>query len=186
MTFLTDRLHLRPLVAGDADALYQLDRDPEVMRFIGSLALPDPEAYRERLIDWTSRGDGRDDQRLFLAVEVAATNEWIGWFHLRPALDFRFAEEAGYRDGEHDLGYRFRRAAWGVGYASEGASALVRRAMRERAVRRVVSSALIGNVASIQVMRKAGLRHEAYFQLPGYAQVSVRHGTPTITSARSR
>ena len=70
---------------------------------------------------------------------------FIGWFHLRPALDYRFAAEAGFREGDFDLGYRLCRAAWGQGYATVGACALVRKGFTELGVESVVAVALVGN-----------------------------------------
>lgn len=183
MEITTDRLLLRPLTPDDAESLYELDRDAEVLRFIGRHALDSAAAYRDRLADWTDRRDGRDAERLFLALRLAADSTWVGWLHLRPALDFRFAAEAGYRDGEHDLGYRLARAAWGRGLATEAATAVLAFA-RRLGWRRVVTSALIGNAASIRVMEKLGLVREHYFQLPGYDQVSVRYGTPAGRAGR--
>ena len=55
----------------------------------------------------------------FWVAEERATRQFVGWFHLRPALDYRFAREAGFVEGEFDTGYRLVRAAWGKGYATE-------------------------------------------------------------------
>ena len=56
------------------------------------------------------------------------------------------------------LGYRLRRAAWGQGYASEGAQALVAYAFASGA-RRVYAMTMVVNVASRRVLEKAGLRY---------------------------
>src|SRR4051812_43803246 len=47
----TARLVLRPFADAieDARLLFELDRDPEVMRHIGPYALPTVEAYREKI-----------------------------------------------------------------------------------------------------------------------------------------
>ena len=47
----TERLRLRGFTDCDADGrlLFELDSDPEVMRYIGPIGLPTVEAYRERL-----------------------------------------------------------------------------------------------------------------------------------------
>jgi RimJ/RimL family protein N-acetyltransferase len=176
MILETERLRLRMLSELDATSLYELDRDSEVMRFIGPHALESPSAYAVQILEWLHRDDDRDGERLFLAIELRESCEWLGWLHLRPALDFRYAREAGYQAGEHDLGYRLRRVAWGKGFATEAAGQLIHHEITVGRVRRVVSSALIGNSASIRVMEKIGLNRESYFQLPGYDQVSVRYG----------
>ena len=45
----TDRLALRRFTEADAELLFELDSDPEVMRYIGPYALPDAEGYRDRI-----------------------------------------------------------------------------------------------------------------------------------------
>ena len=49
-----------------------------------------------------------------------STGEFLGWFALDP----------GEGEGEVELGYRLRHAAWGKGFATEGSRALVRMAPR--------------------------------------------------------
>jgi hypothetical protein len=61
--------------------------------------------------------------------------------------------------GVADLGYRLRRRAWGQGYATEGAQALVRLAFTDLGVREVVATAMAVNTGSRRVMEKAGLRY---------------------------
>jgi RimJ/RimL family protein N-acetyltransferase len=104
---------------------------------------------------------------VFAAIEKA-TGDFIGWFLLRPAMDHRLASAAGFGVDELELGYRFRRAFWGRGLATEGARALVQYARADAAVSAVVAVALQKNVASTRVMEKAGLMFRAECVLPGY------------------
>ncbi len=163
----TPRLLLRRFTEDDAGLLLALDSDPEVVRYAGP-KLADYEAYRERIrasfLDYYARFEDRG----FWAALEKESGDFLGWFHLRPGLDYRFAAEAGYRPGDHDLGYRLRRPAWGKGYATEMARALVRLGFADAATLRVVSCALAANLASTRVMEKAGLKRGAEFALPGY------------------
>lgn len=170
----TERLVLRELVDSDADHLLALDGDPEVMRYIGPFALPDRDAYRQRIRAYQetyARGPGHG---LWAAVD-RDTAAFLGWFHLRPALDYRFAAEAGYAAGDLDVGYRFRREAWGRGLATEGAQALVKKAFADLAAPRVVACALATNRASLRVLEKAGLRRHHAFGLPGFPDPAVMY-----------
>ncbi|MBN9117937.1 MAG: GNAT family N-acetyltransferase, partial [Planctomycetes bacterium] len=116
----TDRLRLRRFADTDADAelLFELDSDPEVMRYIGPFALPNAAAYRERVrAVWLPYYE--HPPRAFAAAFDKATGQFVGWFFLRPAADYKFATEAGWtRPGDLELGYRLRRAAWGRGLAT--------------------------------------------------------------------
>ena len=45
---LTERLIPRDITEADAELLFDLDSDPEVMRYIGARPAPDVASYRER------------------------------------------------------------------------------------------------------------------------------------------
>ena len=86
------------------------------------------------------------------------SHAFLGWFHFRPA-----AEDSE----EIELEYRLQRLAWGKGYTTEGAQALIRKGFLELGVRRVGATALVANIASIRVMEKAGLTLEKRYWYKG-------------------
>ena len=147
----TERLVLRRFVEADLDHLYALDNDPEVMRYING-GTPTPRAIVERdILPVFMRYDDRRPGFGFWAAvnRQAAGGEWLGWFSLRPS------EQA---PDQVALGYRLRRAAWGRGYATEGARALIDVGFCEWGVRRVVATTYQDNLASRRVMEKLGMR----------------------------
>jgi RimJ/RimL family protein N-acetyltransferase len=122
----TERLTLRRFTPGDVENLFELDGDPEVMRYItGGRPTPRELIEREELPAFLARSDGYG----FWAAVEKASGEFIGWFHLRPRAD-------GAAD-EPELGYRLRRSAWGKGYATEGSRALVEKAFTDLGAQRV-------------------------------------------------
>ncbi len=133
------------------------------------------DAHRVRLQTYTIPYYARHPGYGFWAAVEKGAGAFLGWFHLRPALDYRFAAEAAYCLGDRDLGYRFRRAVWGRGYATEGSRALVREAFTVLEAACVVATALVGNRASTRVMEKAGLRRGAEFHIPGYDEPAVKY-----------
>lgn len=154
----TERLRLRRLEYDDIEHLVELDSDPQVMRFInGGRATPRSEIENEVLPAFLGHYE-RYVGLGFWAVEEKSTGRFVGWFHLRPA------EEAP--AGEVELGYRLLRSAWGKGYATEGARALIDKGFAELGVERVVASTMVVNVASRRVMEKAGLRFVRIFHQP--------------------
>lgn len=171
----TERLILRRFTEDDAAHLFELDSDPEVMRYIGPHALPNVEAYRQRITTRFLPYYARYHHFGFWVVVGKATGAFAGWFHLTPASDYRFHAEAGYDMDDVDIGFRFRRAAWGQGYATEGARVLVRQAFTETDAAAVVATVLAGNVASIRVLEKAGLKLAHEFALPGYDMPAVKY-----------
>jgi RimJ/RimL family protein N-acetyltransferase len=170
----TPRLLLREFTEDDADLLFELDSDPAVMRFLGP-RLADREAYRDRIATvyraYYASGRG-------VGVWAAAEKPYgvfLGWFCLRPGLDYRFAREVEFAADDLELGYRLRHDAWNKGYATELARALVEKGFRELGAVRIVAAALVGNRGSTRVMEKVGLRRVGEFAVPGYDMATVKY-----------
>lgn len=145
----TERLILRRFTASDLDHLVELDADPEVMRFLtGGEATPRDVVERDILPRFIHAHEQAPGYGFWAAVERGG-GAFVGWFSLRPR------EEAD--PAEAVLGYRLRRAAWGRGYGTEGARALIRRGFAELGVRRISATTYEDNRASRRVMEKAGL-----------------------------
>jgi RimJ/RimL family protein N-acetyltransferase len=164
----TDRVVLRQFVESDAPLLLALDSDPEVMRFVGPYGLANETAYRERIRTYFQPYYAKGRDFGFWVGEEKATGQFIGWFHLRPAFDYRFAREAGFIAGEFDVGYRLVRAMWNNGYATEVTRSLVQRGFTRPGVAAIVACVLVPNVASARVLEKSGLRKVSEFLLPGF------------------
>ena len=142
----TDRLLLRRLTEGDVDLLFELDSDPQVMRFVNG-GVPTPrEMIEKNILPKFLRSSGRGDGCGVWAVIGKSTGDFIGWLSL-----YR-------RDGgDVGLAYRLRRSAWGKGYATEGSRALIARAFTETPVPRVFATTYEDNVGSRRVMEKCGM-----------------------------
>lgn len=145
----TARLILRRFTADDVDALYDLDADPAVTRYInGGRPTPRAEIRDELLPRFLAQYDESPGYGRWAAIDKA-TGAFLGWFALT-------AEPA--EPGTAELGYRLRRAAWGQGYATEGARALVDKGFAELGMRRVTANTMTVNTGSRRVMEKTGLR----------------------------
>jgi RimJ/RimL family protein N-acetyltransferase len=143
-SFATARLSLSPVRETDRDRLIALERDPDVMRFLnGGRPTPD-DGVDEGAGFLMPRGCEHD---VWAAVETHS-GAFEGWFSLRRLGD-RVAE----------LGFRLGREAWGRGYASEGAKALVAKGFAEMDFERIIARTMAVNQASRRVMEKAGLAH---------------------------
>ncbi|WP_405891201.1 GNAT family N-acetyltransferase [Streptomyces sp. NBC_00133] len=151
----TDRLALRPVTEADTDQLLALDNDPEVMRFINGGRATTPEAIRADSLPRFLHHYPCLDNRGFWAAEERTTGSFLGWFVFRPLEDHSAALV--------ELGYRLGRAAWGRGYATEGAHALLRKGFTELGVQRVTANTMTVNARSRRVMEKVGLRYVRTF-----------------------
>ncbi|MFD0278815.1 GNAT family N-acetyltransferase [Kitasatospora sp. NPDC127111] len=151
----TERLVLRRFTPEDADHLTELDGDPEVMRYLTGGRPTPREVVVETLLPLYFDHYERYGDLGWWAAEERDGGAFLGWFEFRP-LDP--ADR-----GEVELGYRLRRPAWGRGYATEGARALIRQGFTGLGVRRVVAYTMAVNRGSRRVMEKAGLRYVRTF-----------------------
>jgi RimJ/RimL family protein N-acetyltransferase len=145
-TFETERLRLRPRVAADLEACLAMDRDPQVTRFVpGPWA--DPQAHeafvRARIArDW---GTGLG---YWSIVARHDPERFLGWILLLPV-------EGG---TDTEIGWRLVRAAWGCGHATEAALPVAAHAFDTLKLARIVAEIHPGNVGSIRVAGKLGMR----------------------------
>ncbi len=159
---LTERLALRRFTSADTANLLSLDGDPLVMRFLTGAAkslTQIPDEVLPELAGCHLRFPGFG----YWAAEARASGEFIGWFGLRPVTPTDDAmvhwPDARDQTGVIGLGFRLRRSAWGRGFATEGARALVRQAFTGLGAREVVATTMAVNTGSRRVMEKAGLRY---------------------------
>ncbi len=90
-----------------------------------------------------------------LAVEDRATGEYLGDCGImRVEINGKL---------EYDLGYIFRRSAWGQGYASEAAAAVLQYARETLRLPRIVANMAVTHAASRRVAEKIGFKHECEF-----------------------
>ena len=153
----TGRLRLRRFRTADVDRLVELDSDPEVMRYI-TYGVPTPRAVYEDVIlpRWLTVY-AATPLLGYWAAENRGTGGFLGWFHLRPdRLD----------EGEQELGYRLGRAAWGSGFATEGAAAVIEHGFTRVGAEKITARSLAGNRRSQRVMQKCGLEFERDFEYP--------------------
>lgn len=165
----TDRLVLRRFTEADVDNLFALDSDPDVMRFLGDGTPAPRDVIQNEVLPKFLHEYERFAGYGFWAATLKSTGEFLGWFEFRP-------REGGSLD-EVELGYRLRKSAWGRGYATEGARALIRKGFTELGVQRVVATTMTVNSASRRVMEKAGLSFVRTFHQswPNYIQ-GAEHG----------
>lgn len=145
--FETPRLFLRPRTMMEFESCLAMDRDPEVTRFVAGPwndHLQHESFLRDRI--QRSMGEGLGYWSIF---PKQVPTQFLGWVMLIP------------QDGvgpEIEIGWRLNRCAWGHGYATEAARHIVRHAFQCVGLQRIVADIHPGNVASIRVAEKIGLR----------------------------
>jgi RimJ/RimL family protein N-acetyltransferase len=146
----TPRLVIRQFTEDDVDNLFNLNSDPEVMRYLSGGRPTPREEIRDQIIPFHLGVYDRLDRLGTWAAESTATGEFLGWFHFRPGH--------GSDDSTNiELGYRLRRSSWNKGYAAEGSRALVSMGFTDLGVERVFALTMTVNTASRRVLEKCGL-----------------------------
>ena len=155
----TERLALRRFTRDDVEWLAQLHADEEVARYLGGTkdrAKVD-EMLNVRILTYYDEHPGLG---VWSTVE-RATGQRVG-FHLRNNIQ-----------GETilQIGYGLTRSAWGKGYATEMAAAVLRYGFLDLQLPRIAGITHIDNVASQHVLQKVGLERngERFFPHPAYA-----------------
>jgi [ribosomal protein S5]-alanine N-acetyltransferase len=148
----TERLLLRTFTVEDAQLIYELNQDPEVIRFTGDPVrdLVHANEILEQVIlpQYALYNYGR------WAVHVKTqfdqeNNGFIGWCGLKNRPE----------RNEIDLGYRFMKKSWGKGYATEAAFACLDFGFKKLQIKRIVGRAMPQNTASLKVMEKCGMKY---------------------------
>ena len=145
--FETERLILRPFTLADASLILELNRDPEVLKYLHEPVLKDEtqatEILRNIILPQYEMKLGR------WAMHNKDNNEFIGWCGLKNRPEIK----------EIDLGYRLKRSVWGQGYATEAASASLKYAFTSLKIEVVTGRAHVNNTASIHVLQKIGMHY---------------------------
>ncbi|RJL34332.1 GNAT family N-acetyltransferase [Bailinhaonella thermotolerans] len=150
----TERLLLRPFTESDLDDLHDIQRRPDVARYLLSHPRSREEtqealAARVRQTDLRNEGDN-----LAIAVELRETGRLIGDFN----LEYLSAEL-----GRAEIGFVMHPDHSGRGYATEAGREVLRMAFGTYGFHRVIGVCNGHNHASQRLMERLGMRREAYF-----------------------
>lgn len=156
----TERLRLRVPQAGDFDGYCELMGDEEAARHIGG-RMSRAAAWRKFLQmpgGWAIQGFS------MFSVLDRATGEWLG--HAGPW------QPEGWPGTE--VGWSFKRAAWGKGYATEAATAAIDWAFDTLGWTDVIHTIAPANTASQALARRLGSTNRGPGRLPDpYADIEV-------------
>jgi RimJ/RimL family protein N-acetyltransferase len=154
-TIASDRLLLRPWRDDDADFLLDLQSRWEVVRFLG--AHPTTIGNREDALASIARRRAVDDPVCGIWVITTATDgRLVGNLLLKP-IPLSAGEPAG-EPAEVEIGWHLHPGAWGHGYATEAAAAVLEDAF-SRGLARVIAVTDPDNQASQAVCRRLGMTH---------------------------
>ena len=140
----TERLILRELTPEDASFAFELNNDPEVIKYTGDAPFESQESARmflEKYDHYTRYGFGR------WGVVLKENQELIGWCGLKYTFE----------RSEHDIGFRFLQKHWGKGYATETAKSCIELGFKRFNLHTIIGRAMHENLRSINVLKKLGM-----------------------------
>lgn len=144
---MTARLGLKKMTPDEAPVFFELNSDPEVVKYTGDGPFESLAAAEQFFIDYQEvyrrEGYGR------FSVYWLETGECVGWCGLRyqPDLD------------KTDLGYRLMKRWWGRGIATEASEVCLKFGFEQLGLSQIVARAMGPNLASIAVMKKLGMQY---------------------------
>jgi [ribosomal protein S5]-alanine N-acetyltransferase len=145
----TERLRLRPCLAADAQALFEIHSDPVVMRYWNSPAWTSIEQAHEA-IEHDAKALQNGDC-LNLGIETLEDARLLGRCML-------FKISRPHRRAE--LGYCLDASAWGKGYMSEALRELIDYGFTHLRLNRIEAELDPRNAASKKILERLGFRHE--------------------------
>ena len=137
------RLVLREFDISDSKHFYDLNSDPEVLKYTGNgafISISEAETFLKNYTDYKRNGFGR------WAVISKESSEFLGWCGLK------LNEEKLI-----DLGFRFFKNHWGKGYATESAKASLEHGFNTLKINEIIGRAAIDNKASVKVLEKLNM-----------------------------
>jgi RimJ/RimL family protein N-acetyltransferase len=143
----TERLVLRPTRVDDADAVFGgYAQDPEVSRYTS----------------WSPHGRIEDTRGFLQHCEEGWTRRTVYNWAIVCRHDGRLIGTTDIRFEGHraEIGYVLERNAWGHGYATEAARAVVSWGLAQPTLHRVWAVCDVENEASARVLEKAGMKRE--------------------------
>lgn len=147
----TARLILREIVSTDVDALFELDSDPEVHRYLGNNPVTDKSQIVAIIQNirrqYEENGIGR------WAIVSKETGNLLGWTGLKLVR-----EQTNNHIDFYDLGYRLIRKYWGQGIATESAIASLNYGFDTLRIPTIYGIADINNKGSNRILTKLGFQ----------------------------
>jgi [ribosomal protein S5]-alanine N-acetyltransferase len=150
----TERLYLFDSIAPNGEALFEINKNFEVIKFTGDEPFKSIEEAN-RFLNNYNHFKKYDFGRF--GVFLKNSNEYIGWCGLK------FSPELN----EVDLGFRFYQNHWNKGYATEASKACLKLGFEKFNLTQIVGRVQSENLASIKVLEKIGMKFKTKINSAG-------------------
>ena len=155
MNLQTARLFLRPIQLHDAADIFVARGDEEVMRYWDWPAQKSVDEVRAIIVNH------------FAQIESGTVQWWVASLTPRgPAIGECDLSDINLHHARAEVGFLFRREAWGKGYAFEAMTRVLRYGLDELGLARLSARFHAGNAASKKLLERLGFSYEG--TLRGY------------------
>ena len=150
----TTRLILRPAVLSDAQNLFNLNSDIEVVRDTGDRSFSGIIEAQELIQNQLMPQFSLHKMGRFMVFLKDGT--FIGWCGLRyyPPKN------------EVDLAYRLIKKFWGLGLATEASKAALKYGFETLGLKKIMGKSMPENLGSLKVLKKLGMTFKGYHHDP--------------------
>ncbi len=152
----TERLILRTWKPDDAERLFEICGDAEVMKYIGTRKPYETIEQANEFLNW--------------ATNYQAENNFCRWAVLEKTSD-KIVGSCGFAcphgTEEIELGYLFGRNFWGKGLATEAATACLKYGFEKLEFPEIIAITDLENVASQKVLEKIGFKKRGIEKMDG-------------------
>ena len=152
----TQRLILREFLVTDAENMFQLNSDPEVIRYTGDVpfaSVEEAKRFIQQYDKYREFGYGR------WTIVLKDSAQYVGWSGL--SFDDNTTET--------DLGFRLLKKNWNKGFATEAAKDCLHYGFQQLGLEKIIGRAMEDNKASIHILKKVGMTFEKKFEAHGGA-----------------
>jgi len=150
----SNRLFLRHFILDDAKNFFHLNNDSEVLKHTGDL----PFANEQQALEFIQHYDTYQKTGIGRYAVIRKENEaFLGWCGLKYHPQERTV----------DLGFRFFKKHWNLGFATESSQAVIDYAFNTLLYPRLVAHAHIDNNASHRVLEKCNFKKIKHFDYDG-------------------
>lgn len=173
----TPRLLLRDFVMEDWISAHSYAYDPEVVRFMvwGPNTEQDTQNFVKQVLEWQQS----PQRKVFdFAVITKSDGQLIGTcgFHIAHTVSEGSSQSVGLsttgdyntdpyshtRDKNAAVGYCFGKSAWGQGYATEAATAVIKFGFEQLGLHKIFATCDVENIGSARVLEKSGMKKEGH------------------------
>ena len=145
MIFETQRLIVRQLVEDDLSPFYEMESNPNVMRYTGSL--PKNQIEAEKDLGYVMNCYQQPQNNFWVwAIERKSDQKFVGTCAIVKSDPRQNHPE------KHEIGFRFLEKYWGKGYGKEIVSDLIRYAFENMNITELIAEVDEKNTASVRIL----------------------------------